>query len=124
MALRVETSMGLIPRSGEFSALASSYPQHFPHLQLLTLQSQALSTKGCVADVMDIERSKSLVGAKVEELRAYTTVGGGSKRACFGGRTCTSFAVDCGTLRPDKFRWKMFLSEWIACRRTSVCRAS
>ena len=59
---------------------------------------------------MDIDQSKSLVGVKVEELGAYTTVGGGSKRVGFGGRTCTSFAVDCGTLRPDNLRWKMFLS--------------
>ena len=73
---------------------------------------------------MDIERSKFLVGIRLEELGAYTTVSCGSKRAGFGGRTCPSFAVELGdTLRPHSLRSKMFLSEWIACKRTSVCRA-
>ena len=43
---------GTYQRSGEFPTLASSYPQLFPHLHLPTLQSQALGTKGCVAEVM------------------------------------------------------------------------
>ncbi len=73
---------------------------------------------------MDIERSKFPVEIGVEDLGAYKMLGGGIKRSSFGGETCTLYYSSAigfdGTLRSNNFYSKMFLSEWIACKQTSM----
>lgn len=65
---------------------------------------------------MDIERSKYLVGMGVKGFGAWAVI---PRNLALAAKSVLRYAC---TLRPNNFYTEMFLSQWIACKQTSMWR--